>query len=134
MAVGIVIVSHSQKLAEGVIEIAGQMSGGEVELIAAGGAEDGSLGTNAVAIREAIRKADSGDGVLVLMDLGSAVLSTETALELLDENERPEVQLSNGPLVEGAVVAAVEASIGSPLDQVARVAEQAREMAKVQSN
>jgi PTS hybrid protein len=131
MAVGLVIVSHSQQLADGVREVAAQMAGNEVIIRAAGGAADGSLGTNAEAIARAITEADRGDGVLVLMDLGSAVLSAETALEMLDQDVDRKVRLSNAPLVEGAVVAAVEASIGRTLDEVAEAALDARDMTKV---
>jgi len=131
MAVGLVIVSHSQQLADGVREVAAQMAGNEVIIRAAGGAADGSLGTNAEAIARAITEADRGDGVLVLMDLGSAVLSAETALEMLDQDVDRNVRLSNAPLVEGAVVAAVEASIGRTLDEVADAALDARDMTKV---
>jgi PTS hybrid protein len=131
MAVGLVIVSHSQQLADGVREVAAQMAGNEVIIRAAGGAADGSLGTNAEAIARAITEADRGDGVLVLMDLGSAVLSAETALEMLDQDVERKVRLSNAPLVEGAVVAAVEASIGRTLDEVAEAALDARDMTKV---
>ncbi|MGB2951775.1 MAG: hypothetical protein WBB74_00125, partial [Gaiellaceae bacterium] len=88
--VGIVIVSHSATLAEGVAEVAGEMAGSEVRLELAGGldAPGSPLGTDAVRVAEAIERADSGDGVLVLMDLGSAVLSAETALDLLPPERR----------------------------------------------
>ena len=131
MAVGLVIVAHSAKLAEGVREVAGQMAGETVVIRAAGGAANGALGTNAEAIAHAIAEAEQGEGVLVLMDLGSAVLSAETALELLGEEVARRVRLSNAPLVEGAVVAAVEASIGRTLDEVAEAALEARDLTKV---
>jgi phosphocarrier protein FPr len=122
--VGIVIVSHSGKLAEGVRELAAEMAGPDVKLELAGGlAEEGALGTDAVRVMEAIGRADSGDGVLVLMDLGSAVLSAETALDFLTPEQRDLVLLCEAPLVEGAVAAAVAARLGEPL---ARVAEEAR--------
>lgn len=131
MPVGLVVISHSRQLAEGVKEIAEQMTNSAVTILPVGGAVDGSLGTNVEAIARALLRADSGAGVLVLMDLGSAVLSTETALEMLDETVRARVRLSNAPVVEGAIVAAVEASIGHTLDQVAQAAEDARDMTKV---
>lgn len=131
MRVGLVLVAHSQRLAEGAREVAEQMTGGEVTIRAAGGAADGSLGTNAEAIARAIAEADGGDGVLVLMDLGSAVLSTEMAVEMLDDERQARVRLSDAPLVEGAVVAAVEAAIGRSLDEVAEAALAAREMTKI---
>ena len=121
--VGIVIVSHSGTLAEGVRELAAEMAGSDVKLELAGGlAEEGALGTDAVRVMEAIGRADSGDGVLVLMDLGSAVLSAETALDFLTPEQRETVLLCEAPLVEGAVAAAVAARLGEPLAQVAKEA------------
>lgn len=131
MPVGLVIVAHSQRLAEGVREVALQMTGGSVTIEAAGGVAGGALGTDAEAIARAIAAADSPDGVLVLMDLGSAVLSTEMAVEMLGDRLQGHVVLSDAPLVEGAVVAAVEASIGRSLDEVAQTALDARQMTKV---
>ena len=118
--VGIVIVSHSETLAAGVRELAAEMAGPDVKLELAGGlAEAGALGTDAVRVAEAIGRADSGDGVLVLMDLGSAVLSAETALDFLAAEQREHVLLCEAPLVEGAVAAAVSARLGEPLAKVA---------------
>jgi multiphosphoryl transfer protein len=121
--VGIVIVSHSGTLAEGVRELAAEMAGPDVRIELAGGlAEEGALGTDAVRVMEAIGRADTGDGVLVLMDLGSAVLSTETALDFLTPEQRESVLLCEAPLVEGAVAAAVAARLGQPLAEVAKEA------------
>jgi dihydroxyacetone kinase phosphotransfer subunit len=119
--VGIVIVSHSASLAAGVVELAREMGGSELALEAAGGLDlpDHPLGTDAALIAAAIGRASSGDGVLVLMDLGSAVLSAELALDLVDEGLRPQVLLSGAPLVEGAVAAAVSARLGLGLAEVA---------------
>lgn len=117
--VGIVVVSHSDALARGVVQLARQMGGEQVALEAAGGTEEqGVLGTDANRIAQAIGRAMSPDGVLVLMDLGSALLSSELALELLGETEGP-VRLCHGPLVEGAVAAAAAAAGGAALEQVA---------------
>jgi multiphosphoryl transfer protein len=118
--VGLVIVSHSATLAEGVAELARGM-GAEVPIELAGGidAPEPALGTDATRVLEAIERADQGDGVLVLMDLGSAVLSAEMALDLLPPERRERVVLSEAPLVEGAVVAAVTAKLGAPLADVA---------------
>lgn len=116
--IGIVAVSHSRALAEAAVELALQMGGAEppVVRVAAGG-PDGDLGTDAVAIAAAIDEADSGEGVLVLMDLGSAILSAETALEFVSAPER--VRLSPAPFVEGLVAAVVTAAGGADLDAVA---------------
>lgn len=95
----------------------------DVSLQPAGGGGDGAVGTSAESIARAIQAADSGAGVLVLMDLGSAVLNSELALEMLDDqSQRRRVRLSDAPLVEGAVFAAVAASGGAPLEMVAAAA------------
>lgn len=119
--VGLVVVSHSARIADGTAELAGQMAGPEVRIVPAGGMADGAIGTDAARIAEAIGQADAGAGVVVLADLGSAVLATRTALELIGGPEN--VRLSRGPIVEGAVIAAVQASTGSDLDEVLAAAE-----------
>ena len=116
--VGLVLVSHSRLVADGAAELARQMGGADVAIVAAGGLEDGSIGTDAVRVADAIRAAMAPEGVLVLMDLGSAVLSAELALDLLAEG-RERVRLVPAPLVEGAVAAAVAARAGAALDEVA---------------
>lgn len=129
--VGIVIVSHSAQIAAGTVELARQMAGPDLRIEGAGGIADGSLGTDAAAIMTAIETADGGAGVVVLVDLGSAVLATQTALELLGEGVAARVRLSGGPLVEGAVVAALQASIGDALDAVHAAAEGAASLPKL---
>jgi phosphoenolpyruvate-protein phosphotransferase/dihydroxyacetone kinase phosphotransfer subunit len=123
--VGIVLVSHSHAIAEGAAELARQMGGEDVRIETAGGLDtpDHQIGTDAVLVEHAIERAWSDDGVLVLMDLGSAVLSAEMALDLLPDHMREKVVLTEAPFVEGAVAAAVTSRIGSPLE---RVAEEAR--------
>lgn len=122
--VGIVIVSHSHLIAKGVAELAREMGGPDVRLETAGGLNmpDHPTGTDAVLVMEAIDRAWSDDGVLVLMDLGSAVLSAEMALDLLPEERRTSILLCEAPIVEGAVAAAVTAKLGAPLDRVAQEA------------
>jgi multiphosphoryl transfer protein len=119
--VGIVIVSHSARLADGVVELAREMAGPDVAIVAAGGLDlpDRPLGTDAALIAREIEAAWADDGVLVLMDLGSAVLSAEMAAEMLPDERRSKVVLCEAPLVEGAVAAAVAARLGDPLDKVA---------------
>ena len=131
VSVGLVLVSHSARLAEGVREVAEQVAQGAVPVLAVGGAEDGSLGTNALAISSAIESLGGEEGVVVLVDLGSAVLSAETALEQLDPGLRSRVRLADAPFVEGAMAAAVEASMGSGLEAVLGTAEAARGQAKL---
>ena len=120
--VNLVIVSHSPSLAAGVAELARAMTQ-ESPLIIATAAGTGDkqhpLGTNAEQIHHAIEAAYSDDGVLVLMDLGSAVLGAEMALDFVSPEKRERVKLIAAPLVEGAVAAAVQASLGGSLDQVA---------------
>ena len=105
--VSLLIVSHSAQLAAGVKEFASQVAGGKVRIADAGGVADGSLGTSVERIQERLRQVESPDGTLVLVDLGSAVLSVEMAIEALGATR---VQISNAPLVEGAYLAAIEAS------------------------
>lgn len=119
--VGLVLVSHSAQLAEGAADLARAMAGEEVRIVAAGGMAppETALGTDAVRVAAAIEEAWSERGVLVLMDLGSALLSAEMALELLPEGHRKRVLLSAAPLVEGAVAAAVASRLGEPIERVA---------------
>ena len=128
--VGIVIVSHSAKLAEGVYELADQMVQGKVPMAVAGGIDDAEnpIGTDAMKVLEAIQSVYSDEGVVVLMDLGSALLSTELALEFLDPDERKHVYLTAAPLVEGVMAAAVQASIGGSPQQVIEEARGALSM------
>ncbi len=122
--VGLVIVSHSSKIAEGVRDLALQMAPDYQQMIPAGGLEDGTLGTDTMKILEAVRAANDGDGVALLVDLGSGIMSAETAIELLD-GEFP-ARIADAPLVEGAVVAVIEASTGASLDEVIEAAEGVR--------
>ena len=128
--VGLVIVSHSAKIAEGIREFALELTKPDQRILAAGGLGDGALGTDATRISAAIEAADSGDGVVVLVDLGSGVLSAETALEFLDPQQAARTRIADAPLVEGAIAAAVEASVGAPLAEVVQAAEDARELHK----
>jgi dihydroxyacetone kinase phosphotransfer subunit len=128
--VGIVVVSHSRRLAEGVVEIARQMAGDDLAIEAVGGTADGSLGTDADGIAAAIGRADRGAGVAILADLGSAILASRTAIELLEPATAARVVISGAPLVEGALVGAVQASIGDSLEQVIAAADEARTMDK----
>jgi phosphocarrier protein FPr len=127
--IGFVIVSHSARLAEGVCELAAQMGQGKVRLAPAGGTSDAEhpIGTDAFKVMQAIEEVYSQDGVLVLMDLGSAVLSAETALELLAEDRRARVHLCPGPVVERAVEAVSLAAAGATVDEILRGSPRAGE-------
>jgi dihydroxyacetone kinase phosphotransfer subunit len=131
LTVGLVLVSHSRRLADGVRELAEQVGQGAVPIVVAAGSEDGSLGTNALAIAAAVESMADADGVLLLMDLGSAVLSAETALEQLEPALHSRVRMADAPFVEGAVAATVEASLGSNLEAVQATAEAARGQGKL---
>jgi multiphosphoryl transfer protein len=122
--ISLVIVSHSARLAEGVCELAGQVAQGRVALAAAGGTGNSEhpLGTDAFRVQAAIESVYSDDGVVVLMDLGSAVLSAETALEFLSEERRAHVHLCPAAVVEGAVVVASLAAAGAGIEQILREA------------
>jgi phosphocarrier protein FPr len=125
--IGMVVVSHSAKLAEGVCDLARQVAQGKVRIAAAGGTADpeNPIGTDAFQVLQAIESVYSEDGVLVLMDLGSAVLSAGTALELLGEARKSRVQLCAAPLVEGAVAAATLAAAGASFAEIALEARNA---------
>jgi dihydroxyacetone kinase phosphotransfer subunit len=131
--VGLVLISHSGTLVTGLRDMVMQVAGDEVAVGIAGGTEDGRLGTSAPQIAEALSStlASSADGVLVLFDLGSAALSLELALEDLDPADRDRVRISEGPLVEGAVLAAVQASVGASLIEVEAAAAAASTMTKL---
>ena len=121
--VGLVLVSHSEDIAKGLAQLAAQMAGPDVAIQAAGGLPDGGLGTDDDRVRDAIRRAEKGDGVVVIGDLGSAIL---TVRHVLERNFNGRVLLADAPLVEGAVAAAVIASTGADVKQVAAAAEEAR--------
>jgi phosphoenolpyruvate---glycerone phosphotransferase subunit DhaM len=122
--VGIVIVSHSPKVAEGAADMVRQMVGDSVKLAYVGGDPDGNLGTDVAKILAAIDQAWSEAGVAIFVDLGGAETNSEMAIEMLDEDRRDRVVVCNAPIVEGAVIAATEASGGSSLDVVRRTAEE----------
>ena len=124
--VGLVLVSHSRSLAEAVGNLVRRAVNTDLRLTCSGGVGDdrAELGTDALEIQEAISTVYSDDGVLVLMDMGSAILSAETAKELLDPVQQDKVRLTSAPLVEGGIAAAVQAQRGASLDEVANAALQ----------
>lgn len=133
--VGLVLVSHSRTLVEGIREIVAQFGGDDVPVALAGGTPDGRLGTTADQIVAAIREVlgpdpERSDGAIVLFDFGSAALSLEIALEELDPAERGRVLVPAAPLVEGAFAAGVQASVGASLEEVAAAAVSAASLSK----
>ena len=128
--VGLVIVSHSWKIAEGIKDLTDQVAPAHKGIICAAGLEDKAIGTDAIRISDAIKEADDGDGVVVLADLGSGVMSAETAIELL-EDENIDARLADCPIVEGAISAAVTAACGSKIEEVIAAAEITRTVKKI---
>jgi phosphoenolpyruvate---glycerone phosphotransferase subunit DhaM len=128
--VGIVLVSHSAALAEGAAELAAQISGGTVAIIPAGGTDDGRLGTSVAKVQRAVKLADGGAGVVVLPDLGSAVLTVRAMLGEAGDRPAP-VELADAPFVEGAVAATVAAAGGGDISAVLAAAEEARHARKL---
>lgn len=124
MTVGILVVSHSRAVATGTVELARQMAA-DVPLVAAGGTDDGGIGTSFEAITAGIEELSSADGVVVLCDLGSAYLTTDTALDFLDDDLRARVHVSDAPVVEGTVAAAVAAQTGGDVAAVLAAAASA---------
>lgn len=124
MSVGILVVSHSAAVAQGTVDIARQMAG-DVQLVAAGGTDEGGIGTSFEAITAGIEQLAGADGIVVLCDLGSAYLTTDTALDFLDDELRARVHVSKAPVVEGTVAAAVAAQTGGDVDAVLTAAASA---------
>jgi dihydroxyacetone kinase phosphotransfer subunit len=122
--VGIVIVSHSAKVAEGAADMVRQMVGSSVPLAWTGGNAAGGLGTDVGKIIEAINRAWSDAGVAMLVDLGGAETNSEMAVEMLGDRGRGKVVVCEAPVVEGAVIAATESSGGATLDAVRHAAEE----------
>lgn len=122
--VGLVFVSHSDKIAEGLRELAAQMAQ-NAPMAAAGGTDDGRIGTSFDKVVAAIGAVDQGVGVVVLCDLGSAILTAETALDFLDDSVREKVRIVDAPLIEGGVAAAVASEVGGTLHAVMEAAESA---------
>ena len=118
--VGILIVSHSEKLAQGVAELAGMMAS-EAPVVPAGGLEEGTLGTSFEKITKAVDSVYSDDGVLILMDMGSAVMTAEMVLESMPDRK---IKMVDCPLVEGAVVAAIGSSSNQNMEEIIEAAQE----------
>lgn len=127
--VGIVLVSHSKEIAEGTAALVRQMAG-DVEVRPVGGDPEGGIGTDPERIKAAIEDL-APEEVLVFMDIGSAVLSTETTIEMLDDSLRVKVRMVDAPFVEGAFAAGVMASTGSDAEECAEAAVEARTTPKL---
>jgi phosphoenolpyruvate---glycerone phosphotransferase subunit DhaM len=123
--VGVVIVSHSSAIAKGAADMVWQMVGDAVPLAYCGGNPAGGLGTDVVAIKNCLEQTWNPAGVVVLIDLGGAEMNTEMAIELLEESKRTNIVICNAAVVEGAVMAATESSLGGTLQEVKEAAEEA---------
>ncbi|MDX6490909.1 MAG: phosphoenolpyruvate---glycerone phosphotransferase subunit DhaM [Gaiellaceae bacterium] len=128
--VGLVLVSHSASIADGLAELVAQVAGPDVPIIAAGGGPDGSLGTDGAKVSRALQDAAQGSGAVVLMDLGSSVLSVRAAMAELDDETSERLVVADAPLVEGAIAAGVTASTGATAEEVAAAAREARSVVK----
>jgi PTS hybrid protein len=128
--VGLVLVSHSASIADGLAELVAQVAGPDVPIIAAGGGPDGSLGTDGAKVFRALQDAARGSGAVVLMDLGSSVLSVRAAMAELDDETSERLVVADAPLVEGAIAAGVTASTGATAEEVAAAAREARSVVK----
>lgn len=122
--VNILIISHSLKIAEGTKELAEEMKQAEIDIQIAAGTNNGQLGTDVNLIEQKLKSMDSQDGIVVLADLGSAVMSFNMVKEWLPEEKRNMIRLADAPIVEGAILAAVEASLGKNLEEVLATIEQ----------
>ncbi len=122
--VGIVIVSHSPDVAKGAADMVRQMVGMNVPLAWCGGNPGGGLGTSVEAIVRSLDLAWSDAGVVIMVDMGGAETNSEMAIEMVPEKRRSKIVVCNGPIVEGAVMAATESSSGATLDRVRRAAEE----------
>ena len=126
--VGIVVVSQSQRLAEGAVELA-KMMAHEAKIAPAGGLEDGSAGTSFEKISAAVEEVYSDDGVAILMDMGSAVMTAEMVIEAMDDKK---IIMLDGPVVEGTIVASLEAMMGTPLEELQAKVEESRYTKKLE--
>lgn len=130
--IGLVVVSHSRKIAEGVVELIYEMVDKDFKIIPAGGTSDGRIGTDPIMIKEAIEKAYDGDGIGIIVDIGSSLMNAELAIELLEEEIRKKVIILDTPIVEGSISVAVQAYISNNMEEVLKAAEEARTTKKLQ--
>lgn len=131
--IGIVVVSHSNKISTGIVELCKEMARDDIKIISAGGTRDGRLGTDATLIMEVIEEANSGDGVVILADMGSSIMSSEMAIEMLPEKIREKTIILDAPIVEGSLAAAIQACISNDLEDITRAGTEAKYMNKVSS-
>lgn len=131
--IGLVIVSHSNKISTGIVELCREMVRDNIKVISAGGTRDGALGTDTTLIMDAIEEANSGDGVAILADMGSSIMSSEMAIEMLPEKVRRKVILLDAPIVEGSIAVAIQAYLSKDLEEIKKAAMEAKCMNKINS-
>lgn len=131
--IGIVIVSHSNKISTGIVELCKEMARDNIKIISAGGTRDKRLGTDATLIKEAIEEANSSDGVAILADMGSSIMSSEMAIEMLPEEIREKIIILDAPIVEGSLAVAIQACISNDLEDIKRAGMEAKHMNKIGS-
>jgi len=129
--IGVVLVSHSEYIAKGLRDLVNEMNDGSVPVVAAGGADGGRIGTSAIRIQEAIESLEECEHILVYADLGSSILSAETAMDIIDEDLADKVEIVDAPIVEGALAGVVQAVISDDVDEVIRVSEEAAKVHKI---
>lgn len=129
--IGVVLVSHSEYIAKGLRDLVNEMNDGSVPVVAAGGAGGGRIGTSAIRIQEAIESLEECEHILVYADLGSSILSAETAMDIIDEDLADKVEIVDAPIVEGALAGVVQAVISDDVDEVIRVSEEAAKVHKI---
>ncbi|SJZ47735.1 dihydroxyacetone kinase phosphoryl donor subunit DhaM [Garciella nitratireducens] len=129
--IGLVIVSHSNKISNGIVDLCYQMAGKNIKIISAGGTSDGRIGTDPIFIKEAIEKANDGDGVVIFADIGSSIMSSELAIEMLEKDLQEKTYILDTPIVEGAVAVAVQACMSNDIQEILNVAEEARQTRKI---
>ena len=130
--IGVVLVSHSELIADGLRDLVNEMNDGTVPVIAAGGADGGRIGTSAIKIQEAIEELEDCDNILIYADLGSSILSAETALDLVDEDLADKCQMVDCPIVEGALAGVIIACGTGDADAAIAASEEARNNLKLQ--
>ena len=127
---GVVLVSHSEYIAKGLKELVDEMNDGSVQVVAAGGADGGRIGTSAIKIQQAIESVEDCGHILIYADLGSSILSAETAMDLIDEDLAEKVQIVDAPIVEGALAGVVQGTISDDVADVIKASEDARNVHK----
>ncbi|AOT71287.1 dihydroxyacetone kinase phosphoryl donor subunit DhaM [Geosporobacter ferrireducens] len=128
---GLVIVSHSEKVAQGIKDIAEQMNNGMVRIIEAGGADEGRIGTNPLKIQAAIEAAYDQGPVLIFADLGSAIMNAELAIDLVDDQIKKQITIVNAPLVEGVIAAVIQATITDDVEDIIQTAIASKDLNKI---